>query len=178
MFKSGKKEPLEHSCGAVLYTRIDDVIHYVIIETYTGSRGFPKGHIEAGETEEETALREIREEVGIRATLIPGFREEDEYPLPNARGTRKHVTYFLAVYSDQTIVPQDLELENAFLMPFEEAYAAIRFENARKILKAADDFIRGREAGLLSRLSGKLHLAVSRETDGRRGFLRRFRRDV
>ena len=174
MFKSGKKEALEHSCGAVLYTRVSGVVHYVIIETYTGSKGFPKGHIEAGETEEETALREIREEVGIRATLIPGFREEDEYPLPNARGARKHVTYFLAVYSDQTIVPQDIELENAFLLPFREAYASLRFENARKILKKADEFIRMRDENLLSRLSGRLHTAVRKKTgEQKAGLLRR-----
>ena len=46
---------IERSCGAVVFTRVNGEIRYVIIESIEGIFGFPKGHMEAGETEEETA---------------------------------------------------------------------------------------------------------------------------
>jgi bis(5'-nucleosidyl)-tetraphosphatase len=50
--------------GAIVYTRINNVIKYVLVQQLEGFYGFPKGHIEQNETEVETALREIYEEVG------------------------------------------------------------------------------------------------------------------
>ena len=57
----------ERSCGAVLFTVRDGVPLYVLVqENYYG---FPKGHMEAGETERKTAIREIREETGLEVKL-------------------------------------------------------------------------------------------------------------
>ena len=64
----------EYSCGAVVFTRIGGEPHYVLVRAKDqpmGCHGFPKGHMEAGETEEQTALREIYEEVGLRVRLLP-----------------------------------------------------------------------------------------------------------
>ena len=69
----------EKSCGAVVFTRINNEITYLLIQNLGGTYGFPKGHVEQGETEEQTALREIFEEVGLRVELYPDFRREDEY---------------------------------------------------------------------------------------------------
>jgi ADP-ribose pyrophosphatase YjhB (NUDIX family) len=59
----------EKSCGTVLYTVKDNVIHYLLIRATDTYCGLPKGHVEAGETEHETALRETREETSIRAEM-------------------------------------------------------------------------------------------------------------
>ena len=64
------------SCGAVVFTHKDGEIHYVIIRAHNGEHGFPKGHMEPGETELETALREIAEEVGLKPAFVTGFRKE------------------------------------------------------------------------------------------------------
>lgn len=56
----------EKSCGAVIYVEAEGARKYVIIRSPEGYYGFPKGHMEPGETEEQTALREIFEEVGLR----------------------------------------------------------------------------------------------------------------
>ena len=69
---------IEKSCGAVVFTRTDAGIRYVIIQSLEGYYGFPKGHCEKGESEEETALREVYEETGLRVRIIPGFRYVDE----------------------------------------------------------------------------------------------------
>ena len=91
----------EYSCGAVVFTRMGGEPHYVLVRAKDqpeGCHGFPKGHMEAGETEEQTALREIYEEVGLRVRLLPGFRAVTEYALPYPPDTRKRVVFFLAEY--------------------------------------------------------------------------------
>ena len=63
----------EKSCGAVLFTTEKGIKKFLLVES--NYFGFPKGHVEENETEQETALREIKEETGVDATIIPGFRE-------------------------------------------------------------------------------------------------------
>ena len=131
----------EFSCGAVVYTVIGGSPQYVIIESRKGIHGFPKGHMEAGETKEQTALREIREEVGLEVTLIHGFCTEDVHPIPNKPGVIKHITYFLAAYDNQTITPEKKELSSAGLCSYEEALRLLEFENSRRILREANEYL-------------------------------------
>ena len=131
----------EKACGAVVYTILNGQIHYVIIQQQEGFHGFPKGHVEKNETEEETALREIYEEVGLRPTLIKGFKVIDEYPLPHKQNVIKQVVYFLAEYNSQTIIIQEEELLGAMLLPYEEAIKILDYESSRKVLAQADHFL-------------------------------------
>ena len=137
------KSKYEYSAGGVVFTESEGKIKYVIITSYRGFVGFPKGHIESGESEEAAAVREIFEEVGLRVNLIPGFRVEDEYPLPNKPDTLKRVVYFVAQYDgNQTIKYQKEELSGATLMTYDEAMAAFRHKTQRRILSSADEFVR------------------------------------
>ena len=79
----------EKSCGAVVFTCIDGEIKYVLAQSLGGHFGFPKGHVEPGENEEETALREIYEEVNLRPKIIPGFRAVSEYYIPDTVRTSR-----------------------------------------------------------------------------------------
>ena len=134
----------EYSCGAVVFTRINGEPHYVLVRAKDqpiGCHGFPKGHMEAGETEEQTALREIYEEVGLRVRLLPGFRAVTEYQLPSPPDTRKRVVFFLAEYEGQETVNLESELAAITIAPWPRALELTEFADSRQILTQAHEFL-------------------------------------
>ncbi len=131
----------EKSCGAVVFTRINGQVKFALVQQLHGFYSFPKGHVEKGETEQETALREIYEEIYITPTLIDGFRTVDEHPIPNKPGVIKQVVYFLGEYTDQEIVFQREELLSAPLVSYEEAMDLFEYESSKRILNEAYRFI-------------------------------------
>ena len=133
--------PQERSCGAVVFTREGGEIRYAIVGNLGSCHGFPKGHIEEGEKENETAAREIKEETSLDVRFLDGFLEEDSYYIRGGT-VLKTVVYFLAEFEGQTPVPQESEISSIKLLPFERAYALLEHENARSILKKADEFLK------------------------------------
>ena len=134
----------EYSCGAVVFTRIDGEPHYVLVRAKNqpeGCHGFPKGHMEAGETEEQTALREIYEEVGLRVRLLTGFRAVTEYQLPSPSDTRKRVVFFLAEYEGQEVTVQETELAAITIAPWPQALELTQFADSKRILTEAHEFL-------------------------------------
>ena len=132
------------SCGAVVFTRRDNEILYVIIRQTNGDHGFPKGHMEPGEDERATALREIREEVGLTAEILDGFRQETAYPFPNQPDVTKQVVYFLAEFSGQEMSCQPEEVSAVHLLPFEQASERLTFADTKRILTEAHSFLKQR----------------------------------
>ena len=65
----------EKSCGAIIIK--DNRV--LLIKQNIGFYGFPKGHVEDGETEEETAIREVKEETNLDITINKKYRYEIEY---------------------------------------------------------------------------------------------------
>ncbi|MBE6626328.1 MAG: NUDIX domain-containing protein [Ruminococcaceae bacterium] len=134
----------EKSCGGVIFTRDGDELRYIVIRQTNDICCFPKGHMEAGESEEETAVREIKEETGLDVTLKDGFRECDAYrfTIDGEDVILKDVVYFLGEFNAQTPVPQEGELTEIYLLPYDEARAKLQFEASRKILDRADKFLK------------------------------------
>ena len=133
----------EYSAGAVVYTQIDGVYHFALVVEKNGDCGLPKGHLEQGENERQAALREIREELGLEVTLVPGFRRVIDYTLRN--GKTKFVTYFLATYRGQSITVDPKEVSDAYLLPFEQAIEALKFPKSKKTLALAYEYLTGEE---------------------------------
>ena len=131
----------EVSSGAVVFTREGGSLRYVIVRSLEGYYGFPKGHIEGTETEEEAASREIREETGLSVRLVPGFRTMDEHSIPDKPDVMKRIIYFLGEYEGQEICFQKEELLEALLLSYEDAMERFQFESSRRILKEANDFL-------------------------------------
>lgn len=134
----------EKSCGAVVFTTENGQVRYLLAQSLEGIYGFPKGHMEPGETETETALREVQEETNIRASLLDGFRAVSEYSLPRKSGTMKQVVYFLGEYHNQSIIHQKEELRGTCLVSYEEAMKLLRFEDSRQILTDANTLLLAR----------------------------------
>jgi 8-oxo-dGTP pyrophosphatase MutT (NUDIX family) len=131
---------LEKSCGAVLFTTIQGQRHYVLVKG--GYVGLPKGHVEPGESQRETALREIREETCVQARLLPGFRRTVQYQIPG--GNEKQVVYFLAEFSKQEAHRNPKEFLKVLVLPYPQALRALTFPNDRKSLRAAEHFLKAR----------------------------------
>ena len=134
----------QKSCGGVVFTRDESDLRYVIIRQTNGVVCFPKGHIEDGESEEETAIREIKEETGLDVTLVCGFRECDTYQfaLDDGREIIKEVVYFLCEFSSQQPVPQESELTEIYLLPYAEAREKLQFGRSREILDRANELLK------------------------------------
>ncbi len=130
----------EKSCGAVVFTREAGQIKYLLIQNREGIYGFPKGHMEPGETEVETALREVREETQLIVALIDGFRTEDSHLIPRT-DIMKDIVYFLGYFENQCFAYQKEELTGIALLTFEEALPRFQFESSKRILKEAHDFL-------------------------------------
>jgi len=131
----------EKSCGAILYRiRPDGELEYLVLYQHrSGTWSIPKGHIAAGETEKETALREIREETGLEVTLLEGFRRELSYTI-SAKAS-KNLAVFLAKAEGELKLGEN-EISDCLWL---EKTAAIRRLGGRsigRILESADAFLR------------------------------------
>ena len=83
----------EKSCGAVVYCRKDNGIQYLLACERSGYWVFPKGHMEAGESELQTALRELKEETGLSASLDTNRIASVEYSISSF--AKKEVVFYL-----------------------------------------------------------------------------------
>lgn len=70
---------LRKSCGVIPCRKGQSGAEFLIVLQSNGCWSFPKGHMEAGESEEQTALRELKEETGLTAALIPGLKAASRY---------------------------------------------------------------------------------------------------
>ena len=134
----------ERSCGAVVWRKRGGKRHYLIIQNRSGHNGFPKGHMEYGESEAQTALREIREETSLDVTLDTTFRAEYRYLVDGY--IHKSALYFLANYTDGSFKPQKGEVYGIWLLPYEEALEQLDYEQDRKILRMAEKRLADAEA--------------------------------
>lgn len=123
----------EKSCGALIVRRGAAGEEILLIKHNGGHWAFPKGHVEAGETEEETALREVLEETGLTVKLDTRYREMVTFsPAP---GVTKDVVYFAATVVSGVETPQLSEVSHVLWVPFDEACRYITYENDRRLFE-------------------------------------------
>lgn len=94
------KVQIDKSCGAVVFTIDGEEIKYILVEEACVFFSLPKGHVENDETEEETAIREIKEETGLELSLIPGFREIQEYDLLDRPDVRRQISPYVLEFNE------------------------------------------------------------------------------
>ena len=125
----------EKSCGAVVYRYNERNDPRILLAKNHNGRcwTFPKGHIEGDEIEEETALREIKEETGLNVTIVPGFRRISTYR-PYGK-IRKTAVFFLAKAEKSIVSMQQSEIDYYLWVSIDDALIMCRHENDIKTLE-------------------------------------------
>jgi 8-oxo-dGTP pyrophosphatase MutT (NUDIX family) len=134
----------EVSAGGVVYRRRGDEIDILICKDAGYHRWvLPKGQINHGENYEQTAVREVEEEVGVRGRVIRQLGEPEKY-VYMARGVRvfKLVYYFLLEYESGSETQHDHEMEEVRWVPIDEAIELLAYEGARTVVRRAQATLR------------------------------------
>lgn len=131
----------EKSCGAVVFRKIDNIIEYLILKSIEPDSywGFPKGHVERGETEKETCIREVLEETNIRTIPEINFRIANKYKI--GQDVEKEVILFLGNAQSQQVKIQEEEIEEYKWLEFNEAIELLTFESNKNILVKANEIL-------------------------------------
>jgi len=139
----------EQSSGAIIYRKEGDKVYYLLLyypSSINSDRGyweFSKGHVEAGETDQETAVREIQEETGLRDLVFDSsFKKIIKYffRIEN-KNVFKMVSFFLAQTQTEKIILSD-EHSDFKWAEFDEAIKHLKFKNSKQLLTAANDFLK------------------------------------
>lgn len=119
----------ERSCGCII---IEDG-KVILVQETEGHWGFPKGHVEKGETDIETAKREIREEINLEVEIDENKKYELNYMTP--KGNEKTVILFMAHISGGIFKAQETEVKNAKWFPLDEALETLTHDSAKNVFK-------------------------------------------
>jgi 8-oxo-dGTP pyrophosphatase MutT (NUDIX family) len=136
----------ERSAGVIVFRKsLHKTIEFLLLNSGR-FWGFPKGHLEKGETDAGAALRELREETGITdAQLISGFAHEIRYFYRAGKGLiDKTVVFFIAETQARTIQLSDEHVDFKFLA-FEQARQRLAHANSRHLLETAHEFLTPRK---------------------------------
>ena len=131
---------MEKSCGAVVCRIENGTALYLLLHYQREHWDFPKGHVERGEGEEETARREIIEETGIgQLEFVPDFRERVEYSfMREGKKVPKEVIFFLAKTKEIRVRLSHEHIGFSWL-PYSAAKKRATYENAKMLLDKASD---------------------------------------
>ncbi|MEG2928979.1 MAG: NUDIX domain-containing protein [Oscillospiraceae bacterium] len=129
----------EKSCGAIVFYLKDKVPKILLIKhANSGHWSFPKGHVEEGETEEETAKREIMEETGIAVDIDARFRSTVTYS--PKKEILKDVIYFFATAQNYNTQRQVSEVSEVRWIDANVAYDCVSYKNDKVLVEKAIEF--------------------------------------
>ncbi|MGD9563621.1 MAG: NUDIX hydrolase [Pyrinomonadaceae bacterium] len=132
----------QYSAGGVAFRETDGRREIAIILTHPERRWqLPKGMIDAGETAEQAARREVREEAGIETEVLGPIDRTEYWFVAEYEGTRsrfhKFVDWFVMRYASGDVADHDHEVAEARWVGVDEALGLLVFENEREMVEKA-----------------------------------------
>jgi len=130
------------SAGCILFRDTRDRREFLLLKSRPGDWEFPKGGVEGQEELQQTAIREVGEEAGIRDfQLIDGFRDEYDYVF-EAGGTRIHKTVHLFIArSNEASAELSSEHTDMQWRDYDQAINTITQDGPREVLREAKDHL-------------------------------------
>lgn len=132
--------------GVIVFYEENETVYYLILKQVQGHWSFPKGHAEKGETEMQTALRELEEETGITdVTLVSeGQKIKDEYIIKpdSPKPINKIVEFYIGQVSNKDVTMQDGEIFEFKWITAEEGNDILTYDSSKRILKSANELVK------------------------------------
>ena len=130
----------EFSAGGVVVNHLGETI--VIVPTRRAADGskvlaLPKGHPDGAESAADAALREVREETGVEATLVEKLGDIRYWYMRGGRRISKVVSFFLLDYVSGELDDHDHEVEHAEWMALADAARGLTYKGERDMAAAA-----------------------------------------
>ena len=119
----------EKSCGAIVFK--DDSV--LIIEQFQGFFSFPKGHVEKGEKEIETAIREVKEETNIDIEIVSNKKYKIHYKIGGRKN--KEVVFFIAKAISFDLKSQENEIISCEWVKKDKVLKKLTYDNVKEIYK-------------------------------------------
>src|SRR5690606_14570839 len=101
----------------------------------------PKGHIEMGETAEQTAIREVAEETGIRGDVLAALGSIDYWFVTEGRRVHKTVHHYLMRFRGGELSDEDVEVTEVAWVPLHELPSRLAYADERRLAEVADELI-------------------------------------
>ncbi len=129
------------SAGVVIFRMRDSNREYLLLHYPHGHWDLPKGKIEKGESNRQAALRELKEETGLDATILDGFECKISYFFDHEEKlAMKNVVFFVGQAAETDSVTLSDEHINYAWLNYDEAMERLTFENAKEVVKKVSDF--------------------------------------
>lgn len=135
----------ETSAGGLVLDRSGPVPRAALIARHD-RRGrlvwsLPKGHVEAGETPVDTAVREVEEETGIRGTVLAPLGTIDFWFVADRRRVHKTVHHFLLEAQGGELSDADVEVVEVAWFPLPDVPSVLAYADERRLLERVDDLL-------------------------------------
>jgi 8-oxo-dGTP pyrophosphatase MutT (NUDIX family) len=111
--------------------------HLAVVRVRDRILALPKGHPEPGESAQEAALREVREETGLEATPVEKLGDIRYWYAREGDRVLKIVSFFLLRYRAGRLQDHDHEVEEALWIPLEDAPTRLAYRGEKDMAKAA-----------------------------------------